>query len=276
MRSYIAPNNKLSMYDRKYSNGVVDFTDTKSHKIRYILKDVFGNTSTLTFWVRSHLPAPAVPPQNKTPKGTLLNCGKINSYTKEGMTIDFPADALYEDLDFICSASPAVSGSYTSVYRLQNDLVPIHSACTLSIKTEGVPKRLLNKALIVKVGATGHFSGKSSKLNMDVLKTQVKEFGNYAVAIDTTPPVIRPVNVSQNKNVSKQQNLSFKISDNLSGIQSYRGTINGKWILMDLDAKSGTLVYAFDERIRPGKNNFRLVVRDAVGNETAYQASLTR
>jgi hypothetical protein len=45
---------------------------------------------------------------------------------------------------------------------------------------------------------------------------------------------------------------------------------------MDLDAKSGTLVYAFDERIKPGKNNFRLVVRDAVGNETAYQASLTR
>jgi hypothetical protein len=276
MRSYIAPNNKLSMYDRKTGNGVVDFTDTKSHKIRYILKDVFGNTSTLTFWVRSHLPAPAVPPQNKTPKGTLLNCGKINSYTKEGMTIDFPADALYEDLDFICSAFPAVSGSYSSVYHLQNDLVPIHSACTLSIQAEGVPKRLLNKALIVKVGPTGHFSGKSSKLDMDVLKTQVKEFGNYAVAIDTTPPVIRPVNVSQNKNVSKQQNLSFKISDNLSGIQSYRGTLNGKWILMDLDAKSGTLVYAFDERIKPGKNNFRLVVRDAVGNETAYQASLTR
>jgi hypothetical protein len=82
--------------------------------------------------------------------------------------------------------------------------------------------------------------------------------------------------VAQNKNVSKQETLSFKISDNLSGIRSYRGTLNGKWILMDFDAKSNLLVYAFDDRIKPGKNNLRLVVRDAVGNETVYQATLTR
>jgi hypothetical protein len=148
--------------------------------------------------------------------------------------------------------------------------------CTLSIRADGVPKALLNKALIVKVGSAGYFSGKSSKLENELIKTQVKEFGNYAVAVDTIPPLIKPVNVSQNKNVSKQQNLCFKISDNLSGIQSYRGTLNGKWILMDFDAKSSFLVYTFDDRIKPGKNNFRLVVKDAVGNETVYQASLTR
>jgi murein DD-endopeptidase MepM/ murein hydrolase activator NlpD len=276
LRSYIAPNNKLSMYDRKAGNGVVDFTDAKSHKIRYVVKDVFGNTSTLTFWVKSHLPAPIGFPQSKTLKGTLLTCGKINQYSKEGLTVDFPADALYEDLDFTCSTSSSVPGSYSPVYHLQNNLVPIHSASTLSIKADGVPKRLLNKALIVKVGENGHLSGKSSKLENDVLKTQVKEFGNYAVAVDTIAPVIRPVNVSQNKNVGKQQSLSFRITDNLSGIQSYRGTINGRWILMDLDGKSGSLVYTFDDRIKPGKNSFRLVVRDAVGNETVWQASLTR
>ena len=68
--------------------------------------------------------------------------------------------------------------------------------------------------------------------------------------------------------------MALKIHDNLSGIQSYRGTLNGKWILMDFDAKSGKLVYTFDDRIKPGKNSFRLVVKDAVGNESTYQASL--
>lgn len=276
LRSYIAPNNKLSMYTLKNKNGVVDFSDTGKHRIRYIVKDVFGNTTTLTFWVRSHLPAPGGVPQNKEPKGTLLTSGKINQFKKEGMTFDLPADALYEDLDFICSVSPAISGSFSPVYHLQNDLVPVHSLCTLSIRADGVPKALLNKALIVKVGSAGYFSGKSSKLENELIKTQVKEFGNYAVAVDTIPPLIKPVNVSQNKNVSKQQNLCFKISDNLSGIQSYRGTLNGKWILMDFDAKSSFLVYTFDDRIKPGKNNFRLVVKDAVGNETVYQASQTR
>ena len=45
---------------------------------------------------------------------------------------------------------------------------------------------------------------------------------------------------------------------------------------MDFDAKSNLLVYTFDDRIKPGKNSFRLVVKDAVGNETVYQATLTR
>ena len=45
---------------------------------------------------------------------------------------------------------------------------------------------------------------------------------------------------------------------------------------MDFDAKDNLLVYNFDDRIRPGKNNFRLIVRDSVGNETVYHAILTR
>ncbi len=276
MRSYIAPNNKLSMYKRNKNNGLVNFMDTKAHKVRYIVKDAFGNTSRLTFWVKSHLPAPQGIRENRTQKGTLLACGKNNHFSAEGIIFDLPADALYEDLDFIYVTSAAVHGSYSPVYHLQNETVPLHSACSLSIKADGIPKVLISKALIVKVDENGHFSGKSSKFENNFIKTQVREFGNYTVAVDTISPVIRPVNVGQNKNVGKQQYLSFKISDNLSGIQSYRGTLNGKWILMDFDAKGNLLVYTFDDRIIPGKNSFRLVVRDAVGNETVYQATLTR
>jgi hypothetical protein len=276
MRSYIAPNNKLSMYGRNKNNGTVYFADAKAHKMLYVLKDAFGNTSRLTFWVKSHQPASDVMVESKKLKGTLLVCGKSDHFSADGITFDLPADALYEDLDFVYSSSPAIHGSYSPVYRLQNDLVPIHSACTLSIKSDGVPKALIAKALIVKVEPNGHFAGRSSKQENGFITTQVREFGNYTIAIDTVPPLIRPVNVMQNKNVSKQQTLCFKISDNLSGIKSYRGTLNGKWILMDFDAKSNLLVYSFDDRIRPGKNTFRLAVRDAVGNETVYQTILTR
>lgn len=276
MRSYIAPNNKLSMYGRNYNNGLVNFNDTKVHEVIYILKDAFGNKSTLSFRVKSNPPLSGGRMQVKRLIGTLLACGETNHFSAEGITFDLPADALYEDLDFICSTSAAVHGSYSPVYHLQNDLVPIHSACTLAIKADGVPKSLITKSLIVKVDPNGHFSGKTSKVDNGSITTQIREFGNYAIAVDTIPPVIRPVNVAQNKNVNKQQTLCFKISDNLSGIKSYRGTLNGKWILMDFDAKSSLLVYAFDDRIRPGKNSLRLVVRDAVGNEAVYQATLNR
>jgi murein DD-endopeptidase MepM/ murein hydrolase activator NlpD len=276
MRSYIAPNNKLSMYGRNKNKGLLEFMDTKAHKVLYILKDAFGNTSRLAFWVKSSLPASGGVMENKRSTRTLLACGKSNHFSAYGITFDLPADALYEDLDFNYSSSPAIHGSYSPVHHLQDELVPVHSSCTLSLRADGVPKFLISKALIVKVEPNGHFSGKSSKVENGNITSEVREFGNYTLAIDTTPPVIRPVNVAQNKNVSKQETLSFKISDNLSGIRSYRGTLNGKWILMDFDAKSNLLVYAFDDRIKPGKNNLRLVVRDAVGNETVYQATLTR
>jgi hypothetical protein len=88
--------------------------------------------------------------------------------------------------------------------------------------------------------------------------------------------VIIPVNVKPGKNVSRQASLMLKISDNLSGIKSYRGTINGKWILMDFDAKRNLLTYQIDEHMPKGKSNFQLVVTDAVGNKTNYDVSLIR
>ena len=48
------------------------------------------------------------------------------------------------------------------------------------------------------------------------------------------------------------------------------------WILMDFDSKNATLTYDFDDRMKPGKNEFRLVVKDAVGNESQYKAVLIR
>jgi hypothetical protein len=78
------------------------------------------------------------------------------------------------------------------------------------------------------------------------------------------------------KNVKKQSSILVKVSDNLSGIKTYRGTLNGKWILMDYDEKNRLLTYAFDEMMKPGKNLFVLVVTDAVGNFSRYEAPLIR
>jgi hypothetical protein len=84
------------------------------------------------------------------------------------------------------------------------------------------------------------------------------------------------VNISPNKKVSKQSTIRLTISDNLSGIDTYRGTLNGKWILMDYDAKNRSLVYTFDENMKTGKNLFVLTVTDAVGNSARYEAGLVK
>jgi hypothetical protein len=275
-RSYIAPNNKLSIFSKLNSNGVVSFTDNKAHKVEYVVKDVFGNTSKCSFWVKSHLPIQGGRPRPKMVSGTFFNCKSENQFSANNILFELPDNAIYEDLDFQYSTSSPVRGSLSKVHHLQDQYTPIQSMCTLSIKPEVLPERLKSKVVIVKVEDSGSFSSKGGKLENGWVKTQIREFGKYAVAADTTPPVIRAVNIAPGKKLTKQRTISMKITDNLSGVKSYRGTLNGKWILMDFDAKSSSLVYTFDDRIRPGKIDFKLVVKDGVGNEATYSAKLIK
>ena len=120
------------------------------------------------------------------------------------------------------------------------------------------------------------FISKGGTFENGWVTTKVRDFGNFSIAVDTEQPVIKAVNVFQNKKVSKQSSILVKISDNLSGIKTYRGTLNGKWILMDYDEKNRQLAYQFDDKMKPGKNLFVLTVTDAVGNSARYEAALIR
>jgi hypothetical protein len=169
-----------------------------------------------------------------------------------------------------------VKGSYAGVHHLQNQYTPLHTWCNLSIRTDNLPKHLESKAVVVAVSAGNKFVSKGGTFENGWITTKIREFGNYTVTVDTEPPVIRVINVFPKKKLKKQSSILVKVSDNLSGIKSYRGTLNGKWILMDYDEKNRLLTYQFDEMMKPGKNVFVLVVTDAVGNFSRYEAALTR
>ncbi|HEY0770910.1 MAG TPA: M23 family peptidase, partial [Sphingobacteriaceae bacterium] len=88
--------------------------------------------------------------------------------------------------------------------------------------------------------------------------------------------VIRPVNITDGKSMRGTNRIVFKISDNLSGIRSFRGTLNGKWILMQFDLKTATLWYTFDDKVLPGKNKLLLEVTDMKSNSKSYSATFIR
>ena len=276
-RSYVAPNNKLSVYSEVKNQGVVNFGDAKAHKIQYIVSDAFGKASTLEFWVMSH------PPANKGEISKPVNSGSRmmsyktdNHFEQNNIRFDVPKEAIYEDLLFEYQVTQPVKGSFAGVHHLHNEYTPLHTFCTLSIKAENLPKNLTDNAVIVAVGTGNSFASKGGTFENGWVTTKIRDFGNYTVTVDTEPPVIKPVNIFPNKKVKKQFSIMMKLNDNLSGIKTYRGTLNGKWILMDYDEKNRLLTYVFDEMMRPGKNIFVLRVTDGVGNSTRYEAALIR
>jgi hypothetical protein len=275
-RSYVAPNNRLKIYSNVRERGIVNFSDSKVHHAVYTVKDISGNTSWLEFDLKSEPAAGGSEAGNKSTGNRSFKCKVANHFETGDLVLDLPAEALYEDLDFRYLNSQPGKNMFTAIHHLQDDETPMHTFCELSIRPGKIPQNLLSKALIVKVSENGNASSVGGKLENGFIKTRIREFGNYAVMVDTTPPVIRAVNISNNKKVHSLHAIQMRISDNLSGIRSYRGTLNGKWILMDFDAKSGRLVYSTDDRMKPGKNEFRLVVKDATGNEAHYKAVLIR
>ena len=275
-RSYIAPNNKNDIYSRVKNRGIVNFNDNRAHKVVYTVTDLYNNTSRLVFWVKSHPPAGRRPETNIYHGVQMMHCQENNHFSRPDIILDIPNDALYEDLDFEYSSEAPVAGTFARLHRVHNEDTPLHTNCSLSIKPVSLPKDLASKAVIVSVEPGHRFASKGGQWENGFLKTQVREFGDYSIAVDNEPPVIRPINIKPGKNVSRQGSIILKISDNLSGIKSYRGTMNGKWILMDYDAKSGLLTYLIDEHMPKGKNAFNLVLTDAVGNQCRYEASLIR
>jgi hypothetical protein len=277
-RSYVAPNNKLSVYADVKNRGVLNFVDSKVHKIQYAVKDAFGNPATLVFYVKSHPPANMggrVKPSDHQ-GAQLFTYKSDNHFERTNIKFEVPAEAVYDDLPFEYAITSSVPGSFSGVHHLQNQYTPLHTWCTLSIKTENLPKNLESKAVIVAVSPGNKFTSRGGTWENGWITTKIRDFGNYTVTADTQPPVIKVINVFPNKKVKKQSSILVKISDNLSGIKTYRGTLNGKWILMDYDEKNRLLSYAFDDMMKPGKNLFVLVVTDAVGNSSRYEAALIK
>ncbi len=277
-KTYIAPGNKLSIYETRSKRGLIEFTDGKLHRVQYVAEDASGNASVLTFY------AQAVPPDfrnamqqvvnPKTP--TVFDWDSDNEFSADDFRLELPRGTLYDTLSFTFSQSAAGKGFYTPLYKVHHSGAPMHDYGKIYLKPQGLPSGSESKALVVQVPPKGDLIPVGGKWEEGWLVTPIRSFGNYAVVVDSVAPTIAAVNVANGKNISGQKNITFRIEDALSGIADYRGTINDKWILMDYDAKNKLLVYTIDERMPKGSSRLKLEVTDERGNKKTYQATLVR
>jgi hypothetical protein len=107
--------------------------------------------------------------------------------------------------------------------------------------------------------------------------TKIKDMGDFTLAIDSIPPKIFSSNFKPNQWLSKFKYITIKVSDDFSGIKSYRGTINGQWVLFEYDPKRNSLTYDFsDKEFELAKHELLLEVEDNVGNKSVYETVFFR
>ena len=272
-KAYIQPNNKLSIYKDVLNKGLIQFTDTKTHLIEFVVSDIKGNTSLLRFYLKSD----AINCSNMTymeEDDIIFSFDKENIYKTDQIEFVIPEYALYDNLNFEYLVTPSTYESLSDVHHIHNKETPLHKYCEIAIKTKLLPPNLSNKAFIAKIDKNkdpGYFGGKWKD---GFIRSKTREFGNYCILVDTIKPKINPKNIANEKDISNQKNIKIQITDELSGIKSYRGSLNGKWILMEYDAKNDLLIYHFDDRLQKGTNEFELIITDNRNNITKYKANL--
>jgi hypothetical protein len=117
--------------------------------------------------------------------------------------------------------------------------------------------------LLVQLIAEHRKSVPKSVWKEGFLSAEVLSFGRYYVGIDTTPPFISS-GLAMNADLTGKSKIRIRINDDLSGIKSYEGLIDGNWALFEYDAKSEMLSHTFDgTRItKKSKHELSLKVTD--------------
>jgi hypothetical protein len=277
-KTSILPGNKLSIYNNSINKGWIELNDSLVHSLKYDVLDVNGNCSELVFYVKKDtlmqkMPLSTIP---LTDSNLMISYNKADSFCTEDVKIIFPAHALYDDILLKYYTSAAPEKYYSKYHEIQDVYTPLHKSISLAVRTDTVADSLQSKLLIVRIKDDNSIDAEGGKFENGFIKTNINNFGKFAVLLDTIVPVIKPLNFKDKKKVSNLKILEIKITDNLSGISKYSAYLNEKWILMEYDGKNSLLTYTIDEMMQAGNNQLKVLVEDSRQNRSELIVELEK
>jgi murein DD-endopeptidase MepM/ murein hydrolase activator NlpD len=269
-RLFLLPNNKLPIYKRKSSADLLRMTNDSLHKAEILATDAYGNRSKLLFSFLQSCRSDSLPYWPDTLNYIDWKRGAV--YTSNRLNISIPPGALYEDIIFNYSIIPGVDGSLSDTFSIFKDSEALNSDIRIEVPVDDGICLDVNKLLFGLVNGSNKLSAAGGEFNSGKLAVSRSNFGKYVVVCDTIAPAIIPVSFVQGKKYLKDQELSFTITDDFSGMDNYEAYIDGKWALFKYDAKSNSIVYQIDsKRLSEGiDHTLRIVAVDEKDNRSEF------
>lgn len=261
---FIKNNYPLSIVDGNPRDGILKTQPFASYNYKIIVEDFSKNATIIEI--------PVVYKQNtsETPLDTITNRKTIKTskeyFFKEGnWSIYFPEHLFYEDFKMEMT-------SKDGILYLHEDEVPVKGFYTISYDVSGLTQNEIDKSFIASVDDNRIYYNASS-VKEQTISTRIKKLGTYKLVMDDEVPRIYAPNFSEEKDLDDKQTISIKITDDLSGIDSYKAYLNEQWILMEYDYKTKRLVHNLSDNIYvKGKNKFTLVVKDKMNNSATFES----
>ncbi len=266
---FITPGNKLSVYEGVVDNGIIKIEEGLHYNLEIRIKDFHENETVIK------IPVEGKTQEVLTKKEVLITndyliAEKDNAYKVGKASVFFPANTFYDNfyIDLKDEGESVI---------IHTDEMPVHKNYTLTFDVSNYSAEEKKQLFIANVSDRGRLSYESTVKRGNTFSTRTKSLGKFTIAKDSLPPSIKPLNFYDGQWISNYRYLKVKVDDDLTGLDEYRATINGKWILMEYEYKDKSLTFDFnDVEFEGTKHDLEVIVTDKVGNSIKLLATIYR
>ncbi|WP_375324979.1 M23 family metallopeptidase [Flagellimonas sp. GZD32] len=263
------PYNHLSIYNTLYNDGKIEVNEGMSYNVEFLIADIAGNTTKLVVPIEGKREAVKIPKEDRTTENYVI-ASKPNNYDLGAAKVYFPSNTFYED--FYINLEKG-----TDTITIHDNSVAAHRNFTISFDPSKYAQQDRDQLFIAHLDIDGRPSYSTTYKRDGSFTTRTRTLGTYTLVKDSVAPIIKPKNFKEKQWLNNFSYLSLRISDDLSGIDSYSATLNGKWILMEYEPKTNTITYNFEDNIsNETENELVVTVTDNVGNSTTYTTTFFR
>ena len=262
----------LPIYGESNRTGYIKFNDNETHQIKMVVRDFKGNSSQIEFQLTTITSLGLESYQQKPDKAVFVSAKKGVAIHKSNFDVVLNEGSVYED--FYYSDEVEKNNEYISdVFTIGDSYEPVRTPFKISIKPKkDIDSTKISKVVMVRIAENGFLKPYACTWDGKFFVATTNSFGPYALAIDTIEPIVEKYYVPADMNSMYGGMAKYRIKDELSGIKSYSGTIDGKWTVFEYDKKDNMLSANVDPVMSNQYHDVELTITDMVGNTTVWKS----
>lgn len=263
MKSFIEPGNSLPILHAGEGRGIVDFNEERPYRLEYTVSDVFGNSRSYTFTVvgrRQRISA--------APKRDFLNTivpGCFCHFQRPGMSLVVRRGLVPDALE-LRPRAVRKQGALSDAWSFSPGSCPLFGCARLSLRVRRKVEHTEKLYMVCRYGADRYVGGEYKD---GWVTGMARELGaQYEVAYDDEPPVVAGFRAGGGR-------LAISAYDRKSGLASFEGEVDGRFVLFERQERSAQLVCRLGEapvERTGGLHRLVFTAADRCGNKRAYTA----
>ena len=238
--------------------------DSLIHSIRFETEDWKGNVATAVGFVQ------AVQPVSPSHANAIkLIAGQEKSIQTRSGKIVFQKESLFDDASVLLF-EPVFDSLIPPVVEIGHEGIALFSPVKIQFDLNSMTPEQRKKVVVLHGNASKRKSI-GGNVEGNAIVANASSLGTFTYASDWDSPVVEFV-----EQIFPESDLvgsvKFRVSDALSGIESIRPELDGKWIYYEYDAKNNSVMVELPlSLVDEQPHEFSLKVKDKCGNEVVYK-----